>query len=405
MIYQNFQTYSDFARPLRAFADLAAAALTQPLPGISRSASLRAVAAVCELVARGGLSHRRPAFGIDDVRIGDGLVAVREVAVHRTPFCTLLRLEKDTAALQPRVLLVAPMSGHFATLLRGTAQTLLVDHDVYITDWHNARDIDLQHGRFDFDDFIEHLITFTEVLGPGTHVIGVCQPCVAVLAAVAVMAEDSHPAQPRSMTLMAGPIDTRINPTEVNRLATSRPITWFEHHLIGVVPLRYAGALRRVYPGFVQLAAFMSMNLDRHVKAQIDLLCHLANGEREKAAAIRKFYDEYLAVMDLPAEFYLQTVRTVFQEHALPLGKFEWRGRRVDPRAIKRTALLTVEGERDDICAVGQTLAAQELCSSLPRYMKRHHVQTGAGHYGVFNGQRWKSSIYPILTNVIHAND
>ncbi len=242
-------------------------------------------------------------------------------------------------------------------------------------------------------------------MGPGAHVVAVCQPCVAVLAAVAIMAEDDHPAQPRSMTLMAGPIDTRINPTEVNRLATSRPIGWFERNLIDVVPPRYNGAWRRVYPGFTQLAAFMSMNLDRHVKAQLDLFCHLANGEEEKAAAIRKFYDEYLAVMDLPAEFYLQTVRSVFQEHALPLGQLEWHGRRVDPRAIRRTALFTVEGERDDICAVGQTLAAQELCSGLRPYMKRHHVQTGVGHYGVFNGQRWNRFIYPMLRNVVYSSD
>ena len=405
MIYQNFQVYADIAKPVRAVADIVAAALAQPLPGLSRSAFLRALAAICELVARGGLSHRRPAFGIDPVKIGDRLVAVRETAIHRTPFCTLLRLEKDLATVQPRVLLVAPLSGHFATLLRGTAQTLLVDHDVYITDWHNARDIGLQHGRFDFDDFVDHVITFLQVLGPGTHVIGVCQPCVAVLAAVAIMAEDSDIAQPCSMTLMAGPIDTRVNPTEVNRLATSRPIEWFERNLIGIVPLRYAGAMRRVYPGFVQLAAFMSMNLDRHVKAQIDLFCHLANGENEKAAAIRTFYDEYCAVMDLPAEFYLQTVRTVFQEHALPLGRFEWHGRRVHPSAIRRTALFTVEGERDDICAIGQTLAAQELCSSLRPYMKRHHVQTGVGHYGVFNGRRWSGYIYPILKSIIYASD
>ena len=406
MIYQNFQTYSDIVGPVRAIADMTAAALAQqPLPGISRNAFLRAVAAICELIARAGLSHHRPGYGIDKVSIGGRLVAVRESEVHRTPFCTLLRFEKDLAAVQPQVLLVAPMSGHFATLLRGTAETLLADHDVYITDWHNARDVGLQHGRFDFDDFIDHVITFLEVLGPGTHIVGVCQPCVGVLAAVAIMAEDSHPAQPRSMTLMAGPIDCRVNPTEVNRLAMGRSIAWFERNLIGVVPLRYEGALRRVYPGFVQLAAFMSMNLDRHVKAQVDLLCHLANGEHEKAAAIRKFYDEYLAVMDLPADFYLQTVRTVFQEHALPLGKFEWRGRRIDPRAIKQTALFTVEGERDDICAVGQTLAAQELCSGLRPYMKRHHVQTGVGHYGVFNGQRWKNYIYPILTNIIYASD
>ena len=405
MIYQNFQAYSDITGPVRAIADMAATAFAQPLPGLSRNGFHRAGAAICELVARAGLSHRRPAFGIDTVEIGGRLTAVRETAVHQTPFCTLLHLEKDLEAAQPRILLVAPMSGHFATLLRGTAQTLLADHDVYLTDWHNARDVGLRHGRFDCDDFIDHVITFLQVVGPGAHVVGVCQPCVAVLAAVAIMAEDSDPAQPHSMTLMAGPIDARVNPTEVNRLATSRPIEWFEHNLIGVVPLRYAGAMRRVYPGFVQLAAFMSMNLDRHVKAQIDLFCHVANGEEEKAAAIRAFYDEYCAVMDLPAEFYLQTVRTVFQEHALPLGKFEWRGRRVDPRAIRRTALFTVEGERDDICAVGQTLAAQELCSGLRPYMKRHHVQTGVGHYGVFNGRRWNNYIYPILRNIVYASD
>jgi polyhydroxyalkanoate depolymerase len=392
------------AGPVRAFADLAAAALAHPPPGMSRN-GLRAGAAICELVARARLSHRRPAFGIDAVDIGGRLAAVRETAVHRTAFCTLLHLEKDVAAAQPRVLLVAPMSGHFATLLRGTAQTLLADHDVYITDWHNARDIGLRHGEFGFDEFIDHVITFLQVLGPGAHVVGVCQPCVAVLAAVAIMAEDSDPAQPRSMTLMAGPIDARVSPTEVNRLAASRPIEWFERNLIGIVPLRYPGALRRVYPGFVQLAAFMTMNLDRHVKAQIDLFCHLANGEDEKAAAIRAFYDEYCAVMDLPAEFYLETVRSVFQEHSLPLGKFEWRGRRVDASAIRRTALFTVEGERDDICGVGQTLAAQELCTGIRPYMKRHHVQTGVGHYGVFAGRRWSSYIYPILQNVIYASD
>ncbi len=321
MNYQNFQNYTDTVAPLRGLANMAAAALAQPFPGISRNPLQRAVAAICELTARAGLSHRRPAFGIDHAMVGNRSVAVREVEAHRTPFGTLLHFEKDMEAAQPRVLLVAPMSGHFATLLRGTAQTLLSEHDVYITDWHNARDVGLPHGAFDFDGFIDHVMTFLEVMGPGAHVVAVCQPCVAVLAAVAIMAEDDHPATPRSMTLMAGPIDTRVNPTEVNRLATGRPISWFERNLIDVVPPRYSGAWRRVYPGFTQLAAFMSMNLDRHAKAQFDLFCHLANGEEEKAAAIRKFYDEYLAVMDLPAEFYLQTVKTVFQDHALPLGQ------------------------------------------------------------------------------------
>ena len=405
MMYQNFQAYADGLAPIRSFANMAAAALVPSLPGNSRSAVQRAVAALYELIARAGLSHRRPVFGIDRVALGGRSVAVRETAVHRTPFATLTRFEKDAKTAQPRVLLVAPMSGHFATLLRGTVRTMLAEHDVYITDWHNARDVGLRHGRFDFDDFIDHVMTFLEVLGPGAHVVAVCQPCVAVLAAVAVMAEDGHPATPRSMTLMAGPIDTRINPTAVNRLATSRPIGWFERNLIDSVPMRFTGAWRRVYPGFTQLAAFMSMNLDRHVKAQLDLFCHIANGEADKAAAIRKFYDEYLAVMDLPAEFYLETVRRVFQEHALPLGRLEWRGRRVDPRAIRRTALFTVEGERDDICAVGQTLAAQDLCTRLRPSIKRHHVQTGVGHYGVFNGQRWSSLIYPMLRNVVYASD
>jgi poly(3-hydroxybutyrate) depolymerase len=404
MLYLGFQACCDLAAPLRALSNSAAAALSQPLSGALRNGLPRTLAAACEVIARAGLRHRRPDFGIDRVDIGGERVAVRETAMHRTPFCTLLHFEKDRLAPQPPVLLVAPLSGHFATLLRGTVETLLPDHDVFITDWHNARDVGLQHGGFGFDDFVDHLITFLEVLGPGTHVVGVCQPCVAVLAAVAIMAEDAHPAQPPSMTLMAGPIDTRINPTEVNRLATGRPIGWFERNLIDTVPARYAGAWRRVYPGFAQLAAFMCLNLDRHVKAQLDLLCHLANGEQEKAGTIKKFYDEYLAVMDLPAEFYLETVQTVFQEYALPLGKLRWHGRRVDPRAIRRTALLTIEGERDDICAVGQTMAAHELCTGLRPYLKRHHVQTGVGHYGVFSGRRWRDHIYPMLRSTIYAN-
>jgi poly(3-hydroxybutyrate) depolymerase len=405
MIYQNFETYADSLAPWRGLANLAAGAFAAPLPGLKHNAGQRAVAALCDLIARAGLSHRRPAFGIDCATVDGRPVAVRECPVHRTPFATLLHFAKEKAPPAPRVLLVAPMSGHFATLLRGTVQTLLADHDVFITDWHNARDIALRHGSFGVDDFISHIIQFLEIIGPGAHVVAVCQPCVAVLAAVALMAEDDHPATPRSMTLMAGPIDTRVNPTEVNRLATSRSIGWFESHLIDIVPPRHEGAWRRVYPGFTQLAAFMSMNLDRHIKAQLDLFCHLANGEDAKAAAIRKFYEEYFAVMDLPADFYLETVRTIFQEHALPLGRLTWRGRCVDPRAIRRTALFTVEGERDDICGVGQTMAAQDLCGGLRPYLKRHHIQTGAGHYGVFNGQRWTRFIYPMLRSVVYASD
>jgi poly(3-hydroxybutyrate) depolymerase len=296
---------------------------------------------------------------------------------------TLLHFKKDVATAQPRVLLVAPLSGHFSTLLRATVRTFLSDHDVFITDWHNARDVPLMAGRFGFDEYVEHLINFLELMGPGAHVIGVCQPCVAVLAAVAIMVQAGNVAQPRSMTLMSGPIDARVNPTKVNELANKRSIEWFERTLTASVPPCYPGAFRRVYPGFVQLAAFMSMKIERHVNAHRELYDNLTKGEIEKAAVIKAFYDEYFkgeiekaavikafydeyfAVLDLTAEFYLETVRTIFQDHALPRGKLKWRGSQVDPNAIRRTMLLTVEGERDDICAVGQTAAAHELCGKL----------------------------------------
>ena len=276
---------------------------------------------------------------------------------------------------------------------------------MFITDWHNARDVPLTAGRFGFEEYIEHLIMFLQAIGPGAHLIAVCQPCVAALAATAVMAQAGNPAQPRSMTLMAGPIDTRVNPTRVNDLAEKHSIEWFERTLTASVPMRYPGAFRRVYPGFVQLAAFMSMNLDRHVKAHRELYENLANGEIEKAAITKAFYDEYFAVLDLTAEFYLETVRLIFQEHALPLGQLQFHGEPVDPSAIRRTMLLTVEGERDDICAVGQTVAAHDLCSKLRPYLKRHHMQAGVGHYGVFSGRRWENQFYPIVKNVILSSD
>jgi poly(3-hydroxybutyrate) depolymerase len=301
--------------------------------------------------------------------------------------------------------LVAPLSGHFATLLRATVRTMLPEHDVYITDWHNARDIAVSEGRFGFDEYIAHLILFLEKMGPGTHIVAVCQPCVAALVATAVMAQGQNPAQPRSMTLMAGPSDTRVHPTKVNELAQSKPMIWFEQNLIASVPFRYRGAFRRVYPGFVQLAAFMSMNIERHVRAHQELFENLANGEHEKAAVTKAFYDEYFAVLDLTSEFYLETVQLVFQDHALPLGTLKYAGQRVEPKAIRRTMLLTVEGERDDICAVGQTVAAHDLCKKLRPYLKRHHMQAGVGHYGVFSGKRWENQVYPIVKNVILSSD
>jgi polyhydroxyalkanoate depolymerase len=405
MLYQAYQAHSDIMIPVRNWAGTALRTLGQPLTGMADNAALRNLTAAYELIARAGLTHARPAFGVDGVTVGNREIAVREHVALTTPFGTLLHFKKDVDTPQPRVLLVAPLSGHFSTLLRGTVRTMLPEHDVYITDWHNVRDVPLMHGRFGFDDYIAHLIRFLEAIGPGAHVVAVCQPCVAVLVATAVMAQAGNAAQPRSMTLMAGPIDTRVNPTKVNALANSRPIEWFERNLIATVPLRYPGAFRRVYPGFVQLAAFMSMNVERHLKAHRELYDHLAKGEHEKAQVTKAFYDEYFAVLDLTAEFYLETVRLVFQDYALPTGKLEWQGGRVEPRAIKRTMLLTVEGERDDICAVGQTAAAHELCSGLRPYLKRHHMQAGVGHYGVFSGNRWTNQIYPLLRNVILASE
>jgi poly(3-hydroxybutyrate) depolymerase len=405
MIYQAYQAYADGMTPVRGIAKSVVAVCDKAHSAVGEHISVRRVAAANELLSLARLTHERPNFGIKLVQSGGREVAVSEEVVHRTPFCSLLHFKKHGGAAQPRVLLVAPMSGHFTTLLRGTVHTLLRDHDVYLTDWHNVRDVPLMRGEFDLDDFIEHLIRFLEALGAGAHLVAVCQPTVAALAAVALMAADGNPAQPATMTLMAGPMDTRVNPTKVNELATSKPITWFERNLIDTVPVRYPGWLRRVYPGFIQLAAFMSMNPDRHAKAFTDLYHHLANGDIEMAEPILTFYHEYFAMMDLPAEFYLQTIAAVFQDRLLPRGKLTSRGRPVEPRAIRRTALLTVEGEKDDICAVGQTLAAQDMCSGIRPYMKEHHMQPGVGHYGVFNGRRWDNQIYPHLREFIHSHD
>jgi len=402
MLYQAYQAHSDIMVPVRALAGFAMAASGwRPMDG----AALRNLTAAYELIARAGLTHHRPPFGITSVTVGNREVEVREEATLKTPFGTLLHFKKDIAQGQPRVLLIAPLSGHFATLLRSTVRTMLPEHDVYITDWHNARDVPTAQGRFGFDDYADHLIRFLEAMGPGAHMLAVCQPCVAALVAAAVMAQTGNPAQPRSMTLMAGPIDCRVNPTKVNQLAVSKPIDWFEQHLIARVPFRYDGAFRHVYPGFIQLAAFMSMNIERHLKAHRELYDNLVKGDHAKAKATKDFYDEYFAVLDLTAEFYLETVRLVFQEYALPRGVLTFRGEKVEPKAIRRTMLLTVEGEKDDICAIGQTVAAHDMCTGLRPYLKRHHMQPGVGHYGVFSGRKWEGQIYPLVKNVILASD
>ncbi|WP_333824798.1 polyhydroxyalkanoate depolymerase [Pinisolibacter sp.] len=404
MLYLAYESQNGLMDPIRT---VAVSMLRMLGTGAANGAasSFASLAAAYEMIARAGLSHTRPSYGIDEVMVGNEMVKVEEKPRFVAPFGTLLHFKKDVASPQPRVLVVAPLSGHFSTLLRNTVKTLSSEHDVYITDWHNARDVSLARGGFGFEDYVETLITFLQIMGPGTHVVAVCQPCVQVMAAAAVMAETDDPAQPRSMTLMAGPIDTRVNPTKVNELATSKPIEWFERNLIASVPGRYSGAGRRVYPGFVQLSAFMSMNMDRHIKAHAELYENLAKGEHEKARATKDFYDEYFAVLDLAAEFYLETVRWVFQEARLPRGEMTFRGSKIDTRAIRRTALLTVEGERDDICSLGQTAAAHDLTPSLKPYRKRHHMQAGVGHYGVFSGKRWEHQIYPIVRNVILASE
>ena len=407
MKYEAYQAHADLMAHMRLYTEAAMATMKQPW--LAELPAARRLSAACVVFASAEVTHRRPPFGISSVVLEDGAVQrdvlVQEEKVHVAPFCTLLRFRKEGAdeLKQPRLLIVAPMSGHFATLLRDTVRTMLPDHDVYITDWHNARDVPLSAGPFGLDQYTRYLIDFLGIIGEGAHMLAVCQPCVSALAATAIMAEDRNPAAPRSLTLMAGPVDTRISPTGVNKLAMSKPYEWFEDNLISTVPHRHPGGGRRVYPGFLQLTAFMSMNLERHMDAFRGLYRDLAGGDCEKAAVTRAFYAEYFAVLDLPAEFYLETIRDVFQHPALACGDLNFEGRPVRPEAIRRTALLTVEGERDDICALGQTMAAQDLCSGIPDFLKSHHMQAGVGHYGVFSGRRWAQQTYPIVRELIYS--
>ncbi|MFD1560299.1 polyhydroxyalkanoate depolymerase [Paraburkholderia silviterrae] len=404
LAYSTYQALADLMKPWRGAASFSRVAVAT-WPALACGFDTRYLDAWWEQIELAGLSHARPPFGIDFVEVDGVRTPVTEDVVKRTPFASLLHFRKDLAAPQPRVLLVAPMSGHFATLLRGTVRTMLADHDVYITDWHNPRDVPLSAGRFGFEEYVEHVMSFIRRIGPDAHLVAICQPTVAALAAVSLMAADNEPAQPASMTLMAGPIDCRVNPTKVNDLANSQPIEWFERNLISAVPGGFPGAQRRVYPGFVQLSAFMSMNLERHVASLAEMRHERSKGDPTRADALYMFYREYFATSDLTAEFYLETVRSVFQQYELPLGKLKVGERLVEPHAIRHTALLTIEGEKDDICSVGQTVAAHDLCSGLRPYMKTHHVQTGVGHYGVFNGHRWDAQIYPLVRSTIHDHE
>jgi polyhydroxyalkanoate depolymerase len=402
MLYQAYQFQDDLIAPFRLVARGWLSLFNSGLYEF-RSVMARRYMAALEMISRFELTHARPDFAIRKVTSGNAEVGVRQEVALELPFGNLLHFAKDTDMRQPKVLVVAPLSGHFSTLLRGTVETLLLDHDVYITDWANARDVPVSAGAFGVEDYVGYIIRFLEEIGPGAHILAVCQPCVQGLVAVAVMSAENHPCAPRSMTLMAGPIDPRESPTEVNEFAVSKSLSWFEREVISTVPRRYRGGGRRVYPGFLQLVAFMAMNMDRHKSAHRKLYDHLAAGETAAAEKIKTFYDEYFAVIDLTEEFYIETIDRIFHKAELATGDFTYRGRRVDPGLIRRTALLTVEGGRDDICALGQTAAAHDLCRSLRPHLKRHHLQANVGHYGVFNGRRWEREIYPVVRNMILA--
>lgn len=391
--------------PYRAMSDGARLLFQNPMNPWSHTAFGKNVAAASELFERMTRRYGKPVFGLHSTVLNGETVAVHEDVVWERPFGRLVHFRRETTRAhkkQPKLVIVAPMSGHYATLLRGTVETFLPTHEVYITDWEDARMVPLAAGGFDLDDYVDYLISIYESFdGERVHTLAVCQPSVPVIAAIARMEAEGNPCSPASMTLMGGPIDTRRSPTEVNKLAQDRGPDWFRRHCIHVAPFPYPGVGRKVYPGFLQLSGFMAMNLDRHVTAHMDMFNHLVKGDGDSAEKHRDFYDEYLAVMDLTAEFYLQTVDTVFVKHSLPKGEMTHRGKPVDLTAIKRVGLMTVEGEKDDISGVGQTYAAQELCSNIPEAMKTHYLQPGVGHYGVFNGSRFRSEIAPRICDFI----
>lgn len=404
MIYALHELQYAANAPLRFWAETSQQLFTNPFSPLAYLPHSSRVAAGSELLARVVRRYEKPEFGLDHTVIGGETVAVREEVVESKPFCNLLRFRREASLDHPKVLVVAPLSGHYATLLRDTVRALLPDHDVYITDWIDARQVPLAEGYFHFADYVAYVQDFLRLLAPDVHVVSVCQPTVPVLAAVSLMAAADDPAQPRSMTLMGGPIDTRRAPTEVNRYAKTRSLRWFDTHVITRVPLKYPGYMRRVYPGFLQHSGFVAMNPDRHLQAHLDFYNHLVVGDGDSAEAHRKFYDEYNAVMDLPAEYYLETLEMVFMKHQLPQGEMTVSGQRVKPWAIRETALFTIEGELDDISGPGQTEAAHELCRNIPAERKEHFLVPGVGHYGIFSGRRWRETICPRVRDFIRKN-
>ena len=363
------------------------------------------IASALEVFAHAAAPRGKPAFGFERTTVDGREVAVTEEVVLRLPFGQLKRFRREGVEGGPRLMIVAPMSGHYATLLRGTAERMLPFADVYITDWRDAKCVPLADGRFDLDDYVDYLVRFLEAIGPGAHVLAVCQPSVPCYAAAALMSADGHPCRPRTLTMMGGPVDTREAPTSVNTLATERPHAWFERNVIATVPGMYPGAGRRVYPGFLQLAGFMTMNLGNHMISHYEMFKHLVQGDDDSADATKGFYEEYRSVCDMTAEIYLQTIDTVFQRHALPRGEMTHRGRLVDPGAITDVALLAIEGERDDISGLGQTKAALTLATNLPEDKKQYLLAEGVGHYGIFNGSKWRDRIAPVVEQWISAND
>lgn len=391
--------------PIRLMANASKHLFSNPLNPMAYSEYGRHMAAASELVERITKRYPKPEFGIKSTEMDSQIVDIIPEVVLAKPFCKLLHFKKDLKKKESRLLLVAPMSGHHSTLLRGTVQALLPHHDVYITDWQDGREVPVHLGGFDLNDYMDYLIEFLQFLGPNTHTMAVCQPSVPLMGAVAVMNQEKDACTPPTMTLIGGPVDTRKQPTAVNKLAVERPISWFETNVITRVPFNYPGFMRRVYPGFLQLTGFMSMNMDRHLDAHIKLFQHLVQGDGESAGAHREFYNEYLSVADLPAEFYLQTIVEVFKKHAIPEGTLEHHGKRVNFGAVNKTAILAIEGELDDISGVGQTNAALDICKNLPANMKKYHLQAKVGHYGIFNGRRYREHVRPVITDWIKKHD
>ena len=406
MLYTGYEFQKNWFATASYWAQIQANWLSNPVNPFSYVSGGSVVASALDVFAHAAMARGKPDFGLGITTINGKPVAVTEAIECRKPFGQLKHFLRDGAPKdQPKLLIVAPMSGHYATLLRGTVERMLPGHDVWITDWRDARDVPVKDGHFDLDDYVDYLVEFLEHIGEGTHMLAVCQPSVPCYAAAAVMSADKHPCRPKTLTMMGGPIDTREAPTAVNTLSTERPHSWFQQNVIATVPANYRGSGRKVYPGFLQLSGFMTMNLGNHMNSHWEMFKHLVVGDDDSADATKEFYDEYRSVCDMTAEFYLQTVDVVFQRHLLPKGEMMHRGKRVDPAAITDIALLAIEGERDDISGVGQTKAALKIAVNLPAEMKNHYLAEGAGHYGIFNGSKWRDNIAPIVEKWISSHN